>query len=142
VQLLCAQRGVELNVRTNAQAVFPNRSANLIALILMNLLQNAVEATPSGKRVSLTLAPDGNCILAEVHDQGSGFPEGRNVFAPCQSQKDGGSGIGLAISKQLANHLGASLELKRSSPSGCVFMLSLPSALWTPKTSSVTLTLG
>jgi signal transduction histidine kinase len=142
VQLLCAQRRVELDVRSNARAVLPNRSANLIALILMNLLQNAVEATPAGKRISLVLARDGDCILAEVHDQGPGFPEGRNVFAPCQSNKDGGSGIGLAISKQLANHLGAGLELNRSSPSGCVFVLSLPSALWTAKTSSVTLTLG
>jgi C4-dicarboxylate-specific signal transduction histidine kinase len=92
--------------------------------------------------VSLTLAREGDCILAEVQDQGPGFPEGRNVFTPCQSKKDGGSGIGLAISKQLANHLGASLELKSSSPAGCVFALSLPSTLWTPKTSSVTLSLG
>ena len=106
VQPLCAQRGVELEVRQNAQAVFPNRSANLIALILVNLLQNAIEATPSGQRVSLLLARDGDCILAEVRDQGPGFPEGRTVFTPCQSSKDGGSGSGLAISQQLANHLG------------------------------------
>ncbi len=142
VQALCAQRRVELDARLNAQAVVPNRSANLIALVLLNLLQNAVEATPPGKRVSLTLARDGDCILAEVRDQGPGFPAGRNVFAPCQSTKEGGSGIGLAISKQLASHLGAGLELKLNSTAGCVFTLSLPSALWTTKTSSVTLTLG
>lgn len=142
VNRLCTQRGVELEIKLDAQAVFPNRSANLIALVLMNLLQNAVEATPAGQRVSLALAHEGDGILVEVRDQGPGFPEGRSVFAPCQSEKDGGSGIGLAISKQLANHLGAGLELKRSSASGCVFVLSLPSALWTAKTSSVTLTLG
>src|SRR5256885_10117139 len=47
-----------------------------------------------------------------------------HLFAPCRSSKEGGSGIGLAISKQLANHLGAQLELKSNSPAGCVFVRS------------------
>jgi signal transduction histidine kinase len=45
---------------------------------------------------------------------------------PERSAKPGGSGIGLAISKQLANHLGGELALKHSSPHGCVFTLRLP----------------
>ena len=49
-----------------------------------------------------------------------------HLFAPCKSSKEGGSGIGLAISKQLANHLGANLELKSNSPEGCVFVLRVP----------------
>jgi C4-dicarboxylate-specific signal transduction histidine kinase len=48
------------------------------------------------------------------------------LFTPCKSTKEGGSGIGLAISKQLAHHLGADLELKTNSPGGCVFVLTVP----------------
>jgi signal transduction histidine kinase len=141
-QTLCRERGVRLTTAMQAQAILGNRAANLVALILANLVQNAVEATPSGGEVALHLQADGESLRCEVHDQGAGFPEGRSPFVPCSSQKEGGSGIGLAISKQLANHLGAGLELHLSSPRGCVFRLQLPASLWKPKTSSITLTLG
>jgi signal transduction histidine kinase len=142
VQPLCRGRGVELITSVQSQAVLPNRAANLVALILVNLVQNAVEARSTGNVVRLSLTQSGEQLLAEVRDQGHGFPPGRSVFTPCQSEKEGGSGIGLAISKQLANHLGAGLELRESSPAGCVFVLSLPSSLWKAKTSSVTVTMS
>lgn len=142
VQALCRERSVELVTSVQAQAILPNRASNLVALILVNLVQNAVEATPRGKVVRLSLTHDGEKLLGEVQDQGHGFPDDRSVFAPCQSGKEGGSGIGLAISKQLANHLGAGLELSLNSPTGCVFVLSLPASLWKAKTSSVTVTMS
>jgi signal transduction histidine kinase len=142
VQTRCRERGVQLHTATQAQAILGNRVANLVALVLANLVQNAVEATPAGGEATLTIKASGEDLFCEVHDQGPGFPDGRAPFLPCSSHKEGGSGIGLAISKQLANHLGADLELRHSSPSGCVFLLTLPASLWKPKTSSVTLTLG
>jgi signal transduction histidine kinase len=142
VQALCRERGVEVRVSVESHAVLPNRAANLVALVLVNLVQNAVEATPRGWAVRLSLAHHGEQLLAEVRDQGAGFPAERNVFAPCQSGKEGGSGIGLAISKQLANHLGAGLELRENSAAGCLFVLSLPASLWKAKTSSVTVTMS
>jgi len=142
VQTLCRERGVELITTLPPPVVLPNRAANLVALILANLVQNAIEATPPGKVVNLSLALERENLVCEVRDQGAGLPAGRNVFVPCRSLKEGGSGIGLAISKQLANHLGAALELLHNSPAGCTFGLSLPASLWKTKTRSVTLTLG
>ena len=142
IQMLADRRGVEFIYRATACGVFPNRVANLVALILVNLVQNAVESTPQGKSVHLLFRRDADSIVAEVRDEGPGFPESRPVFAPCQSTKEGGSGIGLAISKQLANHLGASLELRETSSRGSVFILTLGTAIWSAKTSSVTVTLG
>jgi signal transduction histidine kinase len=142
IQSLAARHGVEFVTRTNACGVFPNRVANLVALILVNLIQNGVEATPRGKCVSLQFRRDGDSIVAEVRDEGPGFPDGRPIFEPCQSAKEGGSGIGLAISKQLANHLGAGLQLREASARGSVFVLTLAAAIWASKTNSVTVTLG
>jgi signal transduction histidine kinase len=142
VQSLSRQAGVELVIRREAEAVLPSRVANLVAMILVNLVQNAIQATPRGKTVTMAVGPAPDGIACEVRDEGLGFPEDRHVFAPCQSTKEGASGIGLAISKQLANHLGAGLELKRWSGDGCLFVLTLPASLWREKTSSVTLTLG
>ena len=108
--------------------VLSNRDANLVMLILENLIQNAVQATPAGKSVRLTVADAENGLVFEIADEGSGLPENvrASLFSPCRSTKPGGSGIGLALSKQLATQLGAELSLQTSTPQGSVFRLILP----------------
>lgn len=142
VRSLAARQGVDLVVQVSASGVFANRVANLVALILTNLAQNAIEATPRGGQVCLQFKRDSDFLVAEVRDEGPGFPDGRPVFAPCQSAKDGGTGIGLAISKQLAHHLGARLELLENSPRGCTFALNMNAKRSAEKVSPVTVTVG
>jgi signal transduction histidine kinase len=122
--------GIHFETTVRGTAVFSNRDAGLVGLILENLIQNALEATPRGKVVRLTIAAGPEHVTMEVQDEGPGLPpEVRSrLFSPCASAKKGGSGIGLAISRQLASHLGATLELDRSSPLGCAFRLTLASA--------------
>jgi signal transduction histidine kinase len=105
-----------------------NRDANLILLILENLIRNAIEATPAHRAVKLTAVANDAGIRFEVHDEGPGLPAPiqAHLFQPCRSTKPRGNGIGLAICQQLAHHLGAQLELSRSSAQGCVFALHLP----------------
>jgi signal transduction histidine kinase len=144
VQALARERGVRFELRVAGEVSLPNRAANLLTLILVNLAQNGLEATPAGQNVTLALTHTGDRIVAEVTDHGPGFPETLrpSLFKPCQSTKEGGSGIGLAICKQLANHLGATLELKASSSDGCVFALGLPLALCERTAKATTLTVS
>jgi len=123
--------GVSFTADAAAEGTLSNRNANLVLLVLDNLIQNAIQATPAGQSVRLNLRPGPAGVLCEVHDEGPGIPAQAvgNLFAPCASTKAGGTGIGLAISRQLANHLGATLELGSSSAQGCVFRLTLPAAL-------------
>jgi signal transduction histidine kinase len=128
VRPLALETGVQLDTQVSGAAILPNRNANLVALILVNLVQNALQATPRGQSVTLRLTDSAGNVVCEVRDEGPGFPGtlADNLFSPCKSTKEGGSGIGLAISKQLANHLGAALELKSHLPKGCVFVLTVP----------------
>ena len=128
LQPVAQAAGVSLRPTLRARGTISNRQADLILLVLENLLQNAIDATPAGKTVNLRLVSQGPGVSMEVEDQGSGLgPEmADRLFTPCASAKKGGSGIGLAISRQLAIHLGATLELKHSSPQGCCFRLVLP----------------
>ena len=126
VQPLAREQGVNFVSVIQAEASLPNRAANLVALILVNLTENAVQATPMGKTVGLTVSRSGARLVFEVRDEGSGFPADMPLFMPCRSVKEGGTGIGLALCKQLANHLGAELELAASTSVGCVFALRLP----------------
>ncbi len=123
--------GVQFYTQLKAEGLLANREANLVILILENLVQNALQATPEGKSVRLLVTRAEGEIHCEVRDEGPGFAQElrARLFAPCHSTKEGGSGIGLAISKQLATQINASLELKATSPAGCVFRLSFPQTL-------------
>ncbi|WCJ59027.1 sensor histidine kinase [Fontisphaera persica] len=129
MESLLVQGRVKLHLRTEADARLSSREAALVALILENLLRNAIQASSPGQIVELRVRGSETEVICEVRDQGPGLPEAMRsqVFAPCVSSKPGGMGIGLAISKQLANHLGARLELRSTSAAGTVFELALPS---------------
>jgi C4-dicarboxylate-specific signal transduction histidine kinase len=62
-----------------------------------------------------------------VEDGGAGLPEAvrGKLFQPCTSTKPGGSGLGLALSYQLAQQAGGRLELRRSDLQGTSFRLVL-----------------
>jgi signal transduction histidine kinase len=119
--------GIRFETKVRFDGNLSNREADLILLILENLVQNAIEATPAGKLVELNVTADAGVIRFEVRDQGPGLPAGMEsrLFLPCASGKKGGGGIGLAISKHLAQSLGAQLELAINAPSGCTFRLAV-----------------
>lgn len=124
---LAKESGVNFSIECNCKASLTNREANLINLILINLIENAIQATPAGKKVILKIEKANGSIIFNVIDEGNGLPSSmlNDPFVPCHSSKPGGSGIGLAISKQLANHIGAQLLLKYSSKNGTCFQLNI-----------------
>jgi len=128
VEPLAAGRGVGLSAVASGDPTLSSRVANLLRLILVNLLENAVQVTAAGGKVSLAAEVQDDRLILRVQDQGPGFTEHLlpALFLPCRSTREGGSGLGLAISRQLADHLGANLELRENAPSGCVFAVELP----------------
>jgi signal transduction histidine kinase len=130
VEGMAAERGVGVTFEVTTEGNLSNRVSNLVMMIVLNLLENAVQATPPGGVVRLRVRQRDTGVEFEVEDEGCGVPEAvrRDLFAPRRSTREGGSGIGLAISKQLANHLEAGLELRSSSTRGSIFALMLPIA--------------
>lgn len=125
IEPLAARRGVSFTTDVQTEALLGNREANLVLLILLNLIENAIHASPSGCTVVLSISGLPAGLAFRVRDQGPGFPADVPLFMPCHSKREGGSGIGLALCKQLAQHLGAELSLSQSSSSGCEFTLLL-----------------
>ena len=123
--------GVRCEVSLSTQGRIGNHPANIILLILENLIRNALQVTPRDRTVRVSFTAAGSSVVCTVADEGPGFPEHllKNLFMPCRSTK-GGAGLGLAISKQLANHLGAQLELKHNHPGGCAIALVLPDTVF------------
>jgi len=120
--------GVRLVADIVAEASLPGRRANLTGLVLRNLIQNAVEASPPAGIVRLTgrTTQDSRWEFS-VEDRGSGLAESvrARLFQPCASTKPGGSGLGLALSQQLAQQAGGRIELVKSDAEGTCFRLVL-----------------
>ena len=126
---LAAQRHVRLSLEGGqAEKPLDNRTAGILRLILSNLVQNAIQASPAGGVVTMRITDTGALLGFGITDQGSGIPVTvqSRLFQPMRSTREGGAGIGLAISRQLATHLGAGLKLASTSESGTTFELHLP----------------
>ena len=110
----------------------PAVAAEQIAVeeILGNLLRNALEAVAGRRgRIRIRTAAAGASAEAIVEDDGPGVPEAfrSRLFARNATGRAGGTGLGLYISRALAEEAGGSLELLEA-PGGAKFRLRLPSA--------------
>jgi len=124
---LGSARGVSLVVDGVTTKSLAARRANLAALVCFNLVQNAIEASASGNTVELRVAATAHGIDFLVTDRAGGLPDAvrARLFQPCQTTKPGGSGLGLALSQQLARQAGGIIELVQSETSGTIFRLRL-----------------
>jgi two-component system sensor histidine kinase HydH len=94
---------------------------------LMNLLLNAVEATPHGGDVRVNLRQADQAVAIEVHDSGPGLSEEqqKHLFEAFYTTKPDGTGLGLAVSRELVEEMGGKLTYKNNSP-GATFIVELP----------------
>jgi two-component system, NtrC family, nitrogen regulation sensor histidine kinase NtrY len=96
--------------------------------LLINLLRNAVDASlETGGGVSIGWARNGTHLDVWVDDEGPGLSNTANLFVPFFTTKPAGTGIGLVLSRQIAEAHGGSLNLEnRAGGTGCQAQLRLP----------------
>jgi two-component system nitrogen regulation sensor histidine kinase NtrY len=103
---------------------------DLLEQAAINLLKNAVDAVRgrSGAQVRLTCTLEEDQVALTVADNGPGLPlaDPEGVFVPFFTTKEGGSGIGLSLARQIALAHGGRLEHRAAAPHGAVFQLLLP----------------
>lgn len=117
-------RGIDLGL-LRADAVQISGWPDALAVLLRNLLDNAIKYSPEGGRIDVLLLDEGERVRLRVEDSGPGIPaeERERVFdrfyrsAGAQGQASG-SGLGLAIVKTIAERHGAQLLLDRSEALG------------------------
>jgi signal transduction histidine kinase len=96
--------------------------------LLINLLRNAVDASlETGGGVTITWNRARTQLEVRIVDEGPGLSNTANLFVPFFTTKPGGSGIGLVLSRQIAEAHGGSLDLRnRTDARGCEARLVLP----------------
>lgn len=129
---LCQQdarrAGVTIVVQGDAEegAVLADRTR--LVLVFRNVIENAVQHSPRGAVVDVSVRSEGDSAMYEVRDLGTGFrPEDlANVFEPFFTRRRGGTGLGLSIAQQIAREHGAELRASNDTSGGAIVTLRLP----------------
>src|SRR5262249_46098155 len=120
-------KGIEVQIPPGVQA---NIDADQLEQALINLCKNAVEAQDAASAVVRVAVELRNSDLRiEIVDGGPGIANPDNLFVPFFTTKPDGSGIGLILSRQIAEAHGGTLTLEsRSDCKGAIARLELPAA--------------
>ncbi len=96
--------------------------------VFINLLMNAVEASPEGETVTVHPYRKGRILVVDVTDRGKGVPYDRReeIFLPFFTTKQGGMGLGLPIVKKIVEAHHGQIEILNNSDRGITFRMVMP----------------
>jgi two-component system, NtrC family, nitrogen regulation sensor histidine kinase NtrY len=109
-------------------AVKVQADSDQVEQLLINIVRNAVDASiETGGQVAIGWRQSGDWFELAIDDEGKGLPDTSNLFVPFFTTKPSGSGIGLALSRQIAEAHGGTITLEnRMGAPGCRATLRLP----------------
>lgn len=124
-------KGVELTENLPAQMLPTRGDPHEIRRAIVNLVANAIDATPKGGHVVLQGYATGNSIVIRVEDDGYGVPEGRRDglfqrFGGGHPTSGSGTGLGLYIVRRIVEKHDGSVAYEPREPQGSIFTLTLP----------------
>jgi PAS domain S-box-containing protein len=130
-------KGLKLNVSIQNNLAPLMADEQRVRQMLINLLSNAIKFSPNGGEIGLQVKTEGDRLLLVVWDRGMGIPEDKQglLFQPFQQIESSwgrsheGTGLGLALTQQLAGLHGGTVECYSQFGHGCQFTIALPLSL-------------
>lgn len=128
-QMVC--HGLRFSIVGNGAAAAVTADRKTLCGALVSLLENAIQASPPGGRVTLTCNAAGEKLIFRVRDEGGGIPLDiqARLFEPFFTTRKEGTGLGLAIARGVAQSLGGSIEVVSEPGAGSEFVMHLPYTL-------------
>jgi len=125
------KRQVELTVQAAPQMSTLWADPDQLKQIVLNLLLNAIEVSPPGARITVSLRhASPTRISLEVRDEGAGIPDAQldQIFDPFFTTKETGTGLGLALVHQMVVDHGGEITVESQVGVGTTFRVVLPTA--------------
>lgn len=122
------KQGVEIRTELDLDLPPLALDRNRFSQVVMNLITNVVQASPSGETVLAQTRWDGDEAVLDLRDHGQGIREGDRdkVFEPFVSTKKGGTGLGLPIVKKIVEAHGGGVSWRANPEGGVTFSVRLP----------------
>jgi nitrogen fixation/metabolism regulation signal transduction histidine kinase len=129
-QLHSIEDNLELTWKPVNGAVLIDADRTHINRLFTNLIQNALQAIPDGKKASIVMEEilSENTVLVTVQDNGSGIPEDvrSRIFTPNFTTKSSGTGLGLAMCKGIVEETKGNIWFQTTMGLGTTFFVELP----------------
>ncbi len=123
-----AARSVELEIRPNDRIPRIPIDRTRMLQVFKNLLENAIQHSPRGRRVRVDAEHHGEWIECRIRDSGPGLgmSDSGRLFEPFFSKRKGGTGLGLAIVHRIVTEHGGEVEAIDHPEGGAEFRVRLP----------------
>ncbi|HUU44523.1 MAG TPA: ATP-binding protein [Acidobacteriota bacterium] len=126
----CAKASIELVRILDPGIPTVNADSGQLYQVLTNLVVNAIQAMPTGGRITIRTGKDEAAVLLAVEDTGTGMDESvlQNIFDPFYTTKDihEGTGLGLAVVHGIISSHGGTISVKSRVGEGTCFEIRLP----------------
>ncbi|PSJ18669.1 sensor histidine kinase [Nitrosomonas supralitoralis] len=122
------KHGLQFTVNDYSADEFLVTDRQALCGALINLLENAVQASPAGSQISLTTYLEKSNIVFSVHDNGSGIDSvlRERLFEPFFTTRSEGTGLGLAIVRSVIQSMNGSIQINSAADTGTEFVICLP----------------
>ena len=117
---------IEIDQKLSPDLPIITADPNKLRRVFLNLCKNALEAMPSGGKLTISSYITEEMIMIDIKDTGTGIPNDLNVFEPFTTSKPDGWGLGLSIVRQIIVKHGGSLDYESELGKGTRFTISLP----------------
>jgi two-component system NtrC family sensor kinase len=132
---LCESQAMAANVTihqdVSAGLQLPAADPSMLGQVFLNVLLNAIQATPAGGKVFINAYAEEEHVLVQIRDTGDGFPDDEidSLVEPFYTTRPDGTGLGLYISKAIVVRHGGTLRLTNHSEGGAIVTVLLPIAI-------------
>jgi signal transduction histidine kinase len=125
-----SNRGVELSRSVGVRGLCVEGDREKLRQVLINLIVNALDATPEGGRVEVDALADGTGVRVEVRDTGAGISDDdrAHLFDPFFTTKPGGTGLGLSIVHKIVEQHRGAIDVRSALGLGTQVVVTLPDA--------------
>ena len=120
------ESGIE--VRCDFQAGLPDIAVDVDKMkqVILNLVNNAVDAMPEGGKLVLKATTSGDAVVLEISDTGNGIPPDVDIFESFFTTKPHGTGIGLTVVREIVREHGGMVNYRSEPGNGTSFFITLP----------------